>query len=296
MPHWTRLDSLASGRIRWTYYVRLDLMGRANFTTPRDAGIELGSYISIAGEDRMLDVLPSSSRTLSDDQFSATVSAIVSAFGDPTRRDIYFFTRESGGVTASQVAERFLLHPNVARHHLDKLAAGGYLDVFVDRSSIMGAGRPSKKYRGSKREHSLDAPSHNDQLLSLLLVSALERLSDEDAECMAEEVGEKYGKLLAAQMQPGEGQRSLHYAMRAIADALTAHGFAARSESSTSSPRYAAVVSHSCPFGSAALSHPVLCAVDRGIVKGMLATLCSNPVAIKLSSKARGDGSCTISV
>ena len=38
------------------------------------------------------------------------------------------------GVTAAEVAERFDLHPNVARHHLDKLAGGGYLEVAVARS------------------------------------------------------------------------------------------------------------------------------------------------------------------
>ena len=62
--------------------------------------------------------------------FTATVSAITSAFGDPTRRAIYLFARENpDGITASQVAGKFDLHANVARHHLDKLAAGGYLEV-----------------------------------------------------------------------------------------------------------------------------------------------------------------------
>ena len=64
--------------------------------------------------------------------FTSTVSAITDAFGDPTRRGIYLLARESAsGVTASQVAEEFGVHPNVARHHLDKLAAGGYLEVAV---------------------------------------------------------------------------------------------------------------------------------------------------------------------
>ena len=71
---------------------------------------------------------------LTAQQFSAAVAAVTSAFGDPTRRDIYLFVRTSEpGVTAAEVAERFELHPNVARHHLDKLAAGGYLDVHVER-------------------------------------------------------------------------------------------------------------------------------------------------------------------
>jgi len=81
------------------------------------------------------------------------VAAVTNAFGDPTRREIYLHARDSeNGVTAAEVAERFHLHPNVARHHLDKLAAGGYLDVHVGRVEGAGAGRPSKRYRASTKE------------------------------------------------------------------------------------------------------------------------------------------------
>ncbi len=77
----------------------------------------------------------------SSPSFTATVSAITDAFGDPTRRSIYLFAREhsdsplADGVTASMVAAEVGVHANVARHHLDKLAAGGYLEV------ICGPGR-----------------------------------------------------------------------------------------------------------------------------------------------------------
>lgn len=250
--------------------------------------------ITAPGEDRLLEQLPASPQSLSDDQFSATVAEIVSAFGDPTRRSIYLFTRESNGVTASEVAARFGLHPNVARHHLDKLAAGGYLDVFVDRKLASGAGRPSKKYRGSVNQASVETSPHTDELLSLLLTSALERLREDEIEAMANEVGEKFGQLLATQVKPAHAQLSLHQAMRAIADALSAHGFAARSEASP--PGSDTVVAECCPFGSVAIAHPVLCAVDRGIVKGMLGSLYGSAVPITMSSKARGDQNCAVSV
>ena len=73
-------------------------------------------------------------RPMTPEEFTASVAAVTSAFGDPTRREIYLFVRESGtppgcGVTATEVAERFELHPNVARHHLEKLTGGGYLTV-----------------------------------------------------------------------------------------------------------------------------------------------------------------------
>ena len=79
---------------------------------------------------------------LDADEFSAAVSAVTSAFGDPTRRDIYLAIRETpDGVTATEVAERFALHPNVARHHLEKLSAGGYVTVDV------GSGRGRTRRR-----------------------------------------------------------------------------------------------------------------------------------------------------
>ena len=74
--------------------------------------------------------------TQPDASSPSAVTAITSAFGDPTRREIYLFAHEhDDGVTAAEVAERFELHPNVARHHLDKLAAGGYLEVAVARAA-----------------------------------------------------------------------------------------------------------------------------------------------------------------
>jgi len=80
---------------------------------------------------------------MSDAEFSAAVEAVTSAFGDPTRRQIYLHVREHpAGATAAEVATHFDLHPNVARHHLDKLAAGGYVEVFVQRAAGAGAGRP----------------------------------------------------------------------------------------------------------------------------------------------------------
>jgi hypothetical protein len=48
--------------------------------------------------------------TLSPTEFSSVVTAITSAFGDPTRREIYLFARAAdSGVTASEVAAKPLV-------------------------------------------------------------------------------------------------------------------------------------------------------------------------------------------
>ena len=221
------------------------------------------------------------------DGFSAAVAAITSAFGDATRRGIYLFARDRDGVTASEVAQHFELHPNVARHHLDKLAAGGYLEVFVEHA-VSAVGRPSKRYRPVAGATAA-VPAHRDDLLVLLLARLLPLVRPDVAEQVAYDVGAEYGRTLGAQMSPGDAPRSVRAAMQAVADALTAHGFAAHAGAAS---KPAAVVRGNCPFGTAAIENPVLCAADRGLVEGLLSVLCGDGVAVQLSSRARGDEVC----
>ena len=225
--------------------------------------------------------------------FEATVTAVVAAFGDQTRRDIFTFVTDHP-VTANQVAERFGLHPNVARHHLDKLVSGGYLDVVSDKSGSLGVGRPAKRYRrpGSLPEI---APNNakRDELLSMLLNATLEALDSKVAENIAYNVGVSYGSKLASQMGPTSENKSIRNALLSIADTLTAHGFATHA---LDEGALMSLKSDNCPFGSTALTNPVICALDRGLVSGMLKNLITTSVELKTTSRARGDSSCTLAV
>lgn len=235
--------------------------------------------------------------TLSPTEFSSAVTAITAAFGDPTRREIYLFAHERpAGVTASEVAERFELHSNVARHHLDKLASGGHLEVTVGRTpGSPGAGRPSKRYRTHGEAVELDLPVRHDDVLISLLGKALTLIPDDQAEAMAEEVGMEYGRTMAKAMGAvGDVQRSFRTALHAVADALSAHGFAARAEQHNDGLR---IVSGHCPFGDTAIEHPVICAVDRGMVRGMLETLYDgDATAFTEASRAAGDKTCITTI
>jgi predicted ArsR family transcriptional regulator len=239
--------------------------------------------------------------------FTATVSAITDAFGDPTRRRVYLFVRDhstdgsdggSTGVTTSMVAAEIGVHPNVARHHLDKLAAGGYLEVTAAKSGG-GAGRPSKRYVATAGRLE-EFPVRSDDLVLSLLGRALARLPRAEAEQMAEEVGAEYGRAMAAGLTGDAlavGQRSLRSALQAVADALTAHGFAAHAEGRNDRLR---IINDHCPFGEVATEHPVICAVDRGMVRGMLAELYGNGLdasaIVTESSVAQGDTFCSTAV
>lgn len=217
-------------------------------------------------------------------------------FGDPTRRHIYLAARQTQiGITAAEAAKRFGLHPNVARHHLDKLAGGGYVEVTMD-AGVGRTGRPSKRYRSNGRPLDFEFPTRRHDLLTTLLGRALQLLPMDVAAAMAEEVGEHYGKELAEQMHPGVGHRSMQSALHAVADALTAHGFAAHTEARADGADGMAIVSDSCPFGEISAQHPVICAVDRGMVRGMLHALHGEGDPAFGTSRASGDERCVTTV
>ena len=241
-----------------------------------------------------------SERNLSANEFNAAVAAVTNAFGDPTRREIYLFVRDRGtdGVTASEVAEQFALHANVARHHLEKLTGGGYLVVEVGRRSddttARAAGRPSKRYCAVELDTTFSMPLKHDDVLSNLLAAALDALGPDQAATLADDVGYQYGRSLAARMDPNAGQRSVRAAVSAVADALTAHGFAAHTEEHAGS---LSIVSECCPFGDTAHKYRhVVCALDRGMIRGMLAGLYGETSPHFEESRPGGDDHCVARV
>jgi predicted ArsR family transcriptional regulator len=108
---------------------------------------------------------------------------------------------------------------------------------------------------------------------------------------MSHDVGVEYGRTLASTVGASDTTPSLKTAMASIAGILTAHGFAARAEEHELEQ---SVVSDNCPFGTAAQHHPVLCAVDRGLISGMLDGLGAERRTVTLTSRARGDDACRV--
>jgi len=221
--------------------------------------------------------------------FSATVTSLTHSFGDNTRRKIYFYLRENPGATAADMAAHCKVHANVVRHHLERLTEGGY--VTFDKLPKSTVGRPAKGYRVVDETLVVGGSMRRDALLVALLEMALERLGPDASEQMAHDVGVDYGRTLGAAVAPTESARTVKEAMTSIAGLLTAHGFDARAEEDAAGQ---SVVSENCPFGSAAQHHPVLCAVDLGLISGMLEGLGAERREVTLTSRARGDDTCRV--
>lgn len=227
---------------------------RSSFAT-----IVLGVTMPISAESTRLD---------------QSIGDLTAALGDPTRRAIFIAVRESPEpMTSAAIAALFDIHPNVARHHLDKLAADGYLQVTHRRPagrSGPGAGRPAKCFEATQKAIDLHLPSRRPDLLVELLVRLVDRLAPDDIAAIAEDVGREYGRELASELGTPE-QEGYGAAVTAVAQAMSGLGFGIAADTSDEASRL--LTSH-CPFGSAAAGHPdVVCSLDRGIVKGLFSQI-----------------------
>ena len=55
-------------------------------------------------------------------------------------------------------------------------------------------------------------------------------------------------------------------------------------------------MSEHCPFGDAVIEHPVMCAIDRGMVRGMSGSIYGETSVDLKSSKPMGDAVCVTNV
>jgi len=201
------------------------------------------------------------------DTFDRTLGSLTASLGDPTRRGIYIAIREATEpMTAAAVAEVFDIHPNVARHHLDRLTVDGYLEV-TERRAHRGAGRPAKCFRATDKAIELRLSPRRTDLLVDMLLQIVGELGGADVSRVAMTVGRSYGRELAAELGPGED--GFEQAVWAVAKAMSSMGFGTAAE-----PEAGVYLTNHCPFGETALAHPeIVCALDQGIVEGLLEVL-----------------------
>jgi predicted ArsR family transcriptional regulator len=226
--------------------------------------------------------------------FDQQVGDLASTLGDTTRRGIYISVREAvEPVTASQIAVLFDIHTNVARHHLDRLVADGYLQVTHRRRSGKGgpgAGRPAKHYEATGKEVQVQFPALRYDLLAELLVRVVERIAPKDAADIAEQIGREYGRELAAEIGLPD-DTGFDTAVQAVAKAMMGVGFDTKAQTGNR-----VLVTKFCPFGETAVSHPeIVCKLDQGIVKGLLEATHSDLIPV-VSPHSTADDNCVTEV
>lgn len=116
---------------------------------------------------------------------------ITNVLSDPTRFSIYqYITKNHKDVTVQEIAQKFNIHPNVARLHLSKLED---VDMLSSENKKTGrGGRPSRVYRLSEKVIQLNFPFRDYHLLAKIAIDSMVKLG-KPAEDALYETGKRYG-------------------------------------------------------------------------------------------------------
>ncbi len=215
---------------------------------------------------------------MTDPSFDKQIETLTGALGDATRRGIYVMTRESHGpVTARQIAANFQIHPNVARHHLDRLLTDGFIRVSERQAPKATAGRPAKHYEATDKAVSVQYSARKYDALAELLVTVINKLDTGKARDIAAEVGHDYGIQLGVEIGVPDDE-GYEVAAMAIATSMMGQGLGASTVASENR-----IIARFCPLGGSDDDGPdILRSLDQGIIQGLLESAAARPVTVSV--------------
>jgi predicted ArsR family transcriptional regulator len=228
-----------------------------------------------------------------------------------TRARVARLILELGPSTASVIGGRLGLTPAAIRRHLDNLLAEGLIETRSARTyASRGRGRPARLFAITDAGRSAFEHAYDDLASSALRFLAAEAgpaAVEKFARHQVSELERRYGAVLAG-VAPGER-------VRALADALSADGYAASASAAPAptpapAPADAAagatamageaaaalaggeqLCQHHCPVAHVAEEFPQLCEAETEAFSRLL----GRPVQ-RLATIAHGDGICTTHV
>ena len=211
--------------------------------------------------------------------FDKQIETITGALGDTTRRGIYVMVREAHEpVTANQIASAFDIHPNVARHHLDKLLNDGFARISDRSVATPTAGRPAKRYEVTEKSVSIQYSARKYDQLAELLTKVIAQLDDGRALEFAEAVGHDYGVELAGEIGLAS-EEGFEEAAMAVAQAMMGKGLGASTD-----PEENRIVAQFCLLCTTGDTQPeIVGRIDHGIVQGLLESAAARPVPLEVA-------------
>jgi predicted ArsR family transcriptional regulator len=213
---------------------------------------------------------------MQSETFDKQIETITGALGDTTRRGIYVMVREAHEpVTANQIAATFGIHPNVARHHLDRLLSEGFIRISDRPIAAPTAGRPAKRYEVTEKSVSVQYSARKYDRLAELLTKVIAELDDGRSLEIAEAVGHDYGVELAGEIGLASDEGFEEAAM-AVAQAMMGKGLG-----NSTDPAENRIVAQFCPLCTTLATQPeVVGRIDHGIVQGLLESAAARPVPL----------------
>ena len=227
-----------------------------------------------------------------------------------TRGQVARLILELGPATAATVGGRLGLTPAAIRRHLENLIADGMIEMRTARSyGNRGRGRPAKVFVITDAGRSAFEHTYDDLATSALRFIEQTAGPEAVAEFARRQVSElerRYAALLAQAAQSGaEGSGGLSARVQALAEALSADGYAAAAGPAPAiggtstgladnrgfANNGAQICQHHCPVAHVAAEFPQLCEAETEAFGRLL----DAPVR-RLATIAHGDGICTTHV
>lgn len=128
---------------------------------------------------------------------------LTSVLADPTRFAIYdYISSAHRTVNVQEIADKFGIHPNVARLHLSKLEDVNLLKSETEKTGR--GGRPSRVYTLSDEVISLQFPPRDYKLLASIAIKTLLSFGEEGKRAL-KEMGRNFGREAAKQAMLKDG-------------------------------------------------------------------------------------------
>ena len=218
-----------------------------------------------------------------------------------TRGQVARLILELGPATASTLGGRLGLTPAAIRRHLENLIADGMIEMRTARSyGNRGRGRPAKVFVVTDAGRSAFEHTYDDLATSALRFIEQAGGPEAVAEFARRQVSELERRYAAKLAEAGaEGNSGLSARVQALAEALSADGYAAAAgpaptvgpANSGFTDNGAQICQHHCPVAHVAAEFPQLCEAETEAFGRLLGA----PVR-RLATIAHGDGICTTHV
>jgi predicted ArsR family transcriptional regulator len=202
-----------------------------------------------------------------------------------TRDAVARLILERGPQTAAALAGDLRLSPAAIRRHLDALVADNLLSECDPRPRRRrGRGRPARAYALTDAGRAAFPHAYDD-----LATTALRYLRETGGEAAVAEFATHRARSLEAAVAPtmplGTGSTGRERRVDALAEALTAQGYAASTEQTGAGVQ---LCQHHCPVAHVAAEFPELCEAETRAFERVLGTYVQ-----RLATIAHGDGVCT---
>ncbi|MFD1038478.1 helix-turn-helix transcriptional regulator [Virgibacillus byunsanensis] len=219
---------------------------------------------------------------------------VTSVLSDPTRYNIYqYIVKEHQSVSVLEIADRFDIHPNVARLHLSKLEDVQMITSYSQKTGK--GGRPSRLYKLSDEVIELNFPHRDYKLLSNIAIESFVELGEPGRQALYI-TGKKYGTQVIQRYNETTSSKEItvEQKLHILEDAGTMLGMYPDFEYDADLKSVTFKIKN-CPFKEIANQHKnqtIICNMHNSFLKGMFEALFQNVDLIEKENMFQGCQDC----